>query len=89
MAFDTTWLVKITIHTSAGLCWPHRILEYVNLLNSLHLFGVYTVNRHSQKFLVVLSDPDKRLEYDLNGNYEIDKYTLRVSIFASCHLIIV
>ncbi|KAG6382599.1 hypothetical protein SASPL_157718 [Salvia splendens] len=25
----------------------------------------------------VLSDPDKRLEYDLNGNYEIDKYTLR------------
>ncbi|KAL8043677.1 hypothetical protein ABFX02_08G000500 [Erythranthe guttata] len=24
----------------------------------------------------VLSDPDKRLEYDLNGNYEIDKYTL-------------
>lgn len=31
-------------------------------------------------FLAVLSDPDKRLEYDLNGNYEIDKYTLRVSI---------
>ncbi|KAL0304573.1 UNVERIFIED_CONTAM: DnAJ-like protein [Sesamum radiatum] len=27
----------------------------------------------------VLSDPDKRLEYDLNGNYEIDKYTLRVT----------
>ncbi|CAA2963336.1 uncharacterized protein LOC111388338 isoform X2 [Olea europaea var. sylvestris] len=25
----------------------------------------------------VLSDPDKRLDYDLNGNYEIDKYTLR------------
>ncbi|KAL1564300.1 dnAJ-like protein [Salvia divinorum] len=24
----------------------------------------------------VLSDPDKRLEYDLNGNYEIDNYTL-------------
>ncbi|KAL9157368.1 hypothetical protein ABFS82_08G000600 [Erythranthe guttata] len=29
----------------------------------------------------VLSDPDKRLEYDLNGNYEIDKYTLGVRIF--------
>ncbi|KAL0313753.1 UNVERIFIED_CONTAM: Chaperone protein DnaJ [Sesamum calycinum] len=26
---------------------------------------------------ILLSDPDKRLEYDLNGNYEIDKYTLR------------
>ncbi|KAK6160898.1 hypothetical protein DH2020_004279 [Rehmannia glutinosa] len=25
----------------------------------------------------VLSDPDKRLDYDLSGNYEIDKYTLR------------
>ncbi|XP_042029383.1 dnAJ-like protein slr0093 isoform X1 [Salvia splendens] len=25
----------------------------------------------------VLSDPDERLEYDLNGNYEIDKYSLR------------
>lgn len=25
----------------------------------------------------VLSDPAKRLEYDLSGNYEIDKYTLR------------
>ncbi|KAK6926195.1 DnaJ domain [Dillenia turbinata] len=26
----------------------------------------------------VLSDPDKRLDYDITGNYEIDKYTLRV-----------
>lgn len=26
----------------------------------------------------VLSDPDKRLEYDFTGIYEIDKYTLRV-----------
>ncbi|CAO2821632.1 unnamed protein product [Amaranthus hypochondriacus] len=25
----------------------------------------------------VLSDPATRLEYDLSGNYEIDKYTLR------------
>ncbi|CBI26473.3 hypothetical protein VitviT2T_024050 [Vitis vinifera] len=25
----------------------------------------------------VLSDPAKRLDYDLTGNYEIDKYTLR------------
>ncbi|KAM7278107.1 hypothetical protein ACFE04_005241 [Oxalis oulophora] len=25
----------------------------------------------------VLSDPEKRFEYDLNGIYEIDKYTLR------------
>ncbi|XP_031265401.1 uncharacterized protein LOC116123811 [Pistacia vera] len=25
----------------------------------------------------VLSDPDKRLEYDFTGIYEIDKYTLR------------
>lgn len=25
----------------------------------------------------VLSDPEKRLEYDLSGNYEIDNYTLR------------
>ncbi|KAL3613521.1 hypothetical protein CASFOL_042625 [Castilleja foliolosa] len=25
----------------------------------------------------VLIDPNKRLDYDLNGNYEIDKYTLR------------
>ncbi|KAJ8465024.1 hypothetical protein OPV22_027576 [Ensete ventricosum] len=25
----------------------------------------------------VLSDPDKRLEYDLSGSYEIDRYTLR------------
>ncbi|XP_075107976.1 uncharacterized protein LOC107804701 isoform X2 [Nicotiana tabacum] len=24
----------------------------------------------------VLSDPDKRLDYDLNGNYEINDYTL-------------
>lgn len=24
----------------------------------------------------VLSDPDKRLEYDLSGNYEVEKYTL-------------
>ncbi|WOH06549.1 hypothetical protein DCAR_0625977 [Daucus carota subsp. sativus] len=24
----------------------------------------------------VLSDPDKRLEYDLIGNYEVEKYTL-------------
>ncbi|KAL5724385.1 hypothetical protein ACHQM5_007656 [Ranunculus cassubicifolius] len=24
----------------------------------------------------VLSDPVKRLDYDLNGNYEIDRYTL-------------
>lgn len=26
----------------------------------------------------VLSDPAKRLDYDLTGTYEIDKYTLRV-----------
>lgn len=25
----------------------------------------------------VLSDPEKRLEYDLSGNYEIDNYSLR------------
>lgn len=24
----------------------------------------------------MLSDPDKRLDYDLNGDYEINKYTL-------------
>lgn len=29
-------------------------------------------------FWSVLSDPATRLEYDLSGNYEIDKYTLRV-----------
>ncbi|CAN6486672.1 unnamed protein product [Victoria cruziana] len=28
----------------------------------------------------VLSDPAKRSEYDLSGNYDIDKYTLRVRI---------
>ncbi|GMP93217.1 hypothetical protein CsSME_00043149 [Camellia sinensis var. sinensis] len=28
----------------------------------------------------VLSDPAKRLDYDITGNYEIDKYTLRVRI---------
>ncbi|RZC74114.1 hypothetical protein C5167_049598 [Papaver somniferum] len=27
--------------------------------------------------LAVLSDPAKRLDYDLTGNYEIDKYSLR------------
>lgn len=26
----------------------------------------------------VLSDPDKRLEYDISGSYEIDRYSLRV-----------
>ena len=29
----------------------------------------------------MLSDPAKRLDYDLTGNYEIDKYTLRVRSF--------
>jgi hypothetical protein len=28
----------------------------------------------------VLSDPGKRLEYDLSGCYEINQYTLRVRI---------
>ena len=28
----------------------------------------------------VLSDPAKRLDYDITGNYEIDKYTLQVRI---------
>lgn len=26
----------------------------------------------------VLSDPAKRIDYDLSGIYEVDKYTLRV-----------
>ncbi|GAA0157458.1 hypothetical protein Leryth_000260 [Lithospermum erythrorhizon] len=29
------------------------------------------------KAYMVLSDPEKRLEYDINGIYEIDKYSLR------------
>lgn len=38
----------------------------------------------------VLSDPAKRLDYDITGNYEINKYTLpvRTSILSSgsfCH----
>lgn len=28
----------------------------------------------------VLSDPDKRIDYDLSGSYEINRYTLRVII---------
>lgn len=28
----------------------------------------------------VLSDPAKRLEYDISGSYEINRYTLRVRI---------
>ena len=37
----------------------------------------------------VLIDPDKRLEYDLTGIYEIDKYTLRVRIYVNLNGIIV
>lgn len=32
-------------------------------------------------YFAVLSDSAKRLDYDLTGNYEIDKYTLRVRSF--------
>lgn len=29
-------------------------------------------------YVLVLSDPDKRLDYDLTGTCEIDKYSLQV-----------
>lgn len=48
----------------------------MTFFNSAHVSYIFLLNSFA-----VLSDPDKRLDYDFTGIYEIDKYTLRVRTF--------
>lgn len=48
----------------------------MTFFNSAHVSYIFLLN-----YFAVLSDPDKRLDYDFTGIYEIDKYTLRVRTF--------
>lgn len=68
----------------------HRYFSYIGVLifSSLVklLFSYLIVHEFNVFYLIiyyfaVLSDSAKRLDYDLTGNYEIDKYTLRVRSF--------
>ncbi|KAL0299834.1 UNVERIFIED_CONTAM: DnaJsubfamily B member 14 [Sesamum radiatum] len=54
-----------------------RLMKLTLVIVYLHVLLLYFLFIRNPGSSTLLSDPDKRLEYDLNGNYEIDKYTLR------------
>ena len=70
-------LLQIQAFTSTSVIRQDKY----QILGSVWIFYCSTMALNYLVFFSVLSDPEKRLEYDINGIYEIDKYSLQVRNF--------